>query len=104
MVNAVWLAFVVVTGQLAAMPRHSRRPALPVLFARLAAVSAETIWRRTLLMARGQCSPAEYRRMVEEKQAAARLTAAALMHGQTDAAKLLLPWHKRAAANAKRLR
>jgi hypothetical protein len=94
----------VVTGHLGAMPRRPRRPALPVLFARLVAASAETIWRRTLLMARGQCSPAEYRRMVKEKQAATRLTAVALMHGQTDAATLLLPWHKRAAANAKRLR
>jgi hypothetical protein len=74
------------------------------MFAGLAASSAETILRRTLMMARGTCSPAEYRRMVAEKQAAARQTGLALLRGTTDAASLLAPWAQRTAANAKRLR
>ena len=74
------------------------------MFAELAASSAETILRRTLMMAQGTCSPAEYRRMVAEKAAATQTTTLALLRGTTDMATLLTPWHKRAGANAKRLR
>lgn len=86
------------------MPRRRRTQSLPLLFAGLAASSAETILRRTVMMARGTCSPAEYRRMVAEKQAAMRATGLALMRGTTDVASLLAPWSQRAGANAKRLR
>jgi hypothetical protein len=86
------------------MKRRRSTTSIPLMFAGLAAASAETIMRRTLMMARGTCSPAEYRRMVGEKQAAALATGRALMRGTTDAATLLAPWSKRAGANAKRLR
>ena len=81
-----------------------KQPATPLLFARLAIASAEAIARRSLLMATGTCSPAEYRRMVAEKHAAARESARALLTGRGTATALLGPWHRRAAANAKRLR
>jgi hypothetical protein len=86
------------------MTSRHRSPALPLLFARLTMASAETILRRSALMAQGLCSPTEYRRMVAEKQKAARSTAAALLRGRTSVAGLLAPWHSAAAANAKRLR
>jgi hypothetical protein len=84
--------------------RRRKSPFLPLALARLGMASAETILHRSALMARGACSPAEYWRMVAEKQTAAWLTAAALARGQTNAATLLAPWSKRAAANARRLR
>jgi hypothetical protein len=55
------------------------------------------------MMATGRCSSAEYRRMVAEKQRAAGLTVFAMLRNATGTA-LLQPWHKAAAANAKRLR
>jgi hypothetical protein len=73
--------------------------------AELAAASLETIWRRGALMASGRCTPAEYRRMVREKQDAARDSAwAALFPTGNPAAALLRPWLKRARSNARRLR
>jgi hypothetical protein len=62
--------------------------------------------RRTLLIMQNQCSPAEYRRMVNEKaQAAARSTARLVSgNGRATMTSLLVPWHFRAMANAKRLR
>jgi hypothetical protein len=71
--------------------------------ARLTAASWETIWRRTSLMARGACSPAEYRRMTAEKVAAVQTATRALMRGKGQAA-MLAPFISRAGANAKRLR
>jgi hypothetical protein len=76
----------------------------PLMMAELAMASMEVIARRTGMMILGTCSPAEYQRMVREKKNAARLSALALMGGRTDAASLLGPWHKRATANARRLR
>ena len=73
------------------------------MMARLAAASWETIFRRTLMMAQGTCSPAEYHRMATEKMAAMQLSTAALMTGRGDAA-ILAPFVVRARANAKRLR
>lgn len=77
----------------------------PMLMAELAWASWETIARRTVMMARSTCSPAEYRRMVREKAGAAMETAKLLSapHGASAEA-LLKPWHRRATANAKRLR
>lgn len=103
-VNAGGLARTEATGQVNAMRKKHPPSSTLSLLARLTAASAETIYRHYLLMARGRCSPAEYRRMVREKQEAAGQTAAALLRGQTDAAELLLPWQRRASANAKRLR
>jgi hypothetical protein len=66
--------------------------------------SAETILRRLALIGQGLCSPNEYRRMVVEKQKAVRSNAAALLRGRSSLARLLAPWHRAAAANARRLR
>jgi hypothetical protein len=71
--------------------------------ASLAAASWETIFRRTLMIAQGTCSPAEYRRMAAEKLAAVQLSTAALLNGRSHAA-VLAPFVSRARANAKRLR
>jgi hypothetical protein len=80
--------------------------AVPTMLAQLGAASFEVIARRTMMMATGACSPAEYRRMVAEKTAAARITAKRLATGggRVSATALLTPWHSRATANAKRLR
>jgi hypothetical protein len=81
--------------------RHSRP--LPVMMAELAMASWETIARRTAMIARGTLSPAEYQRMVIEKAAALQQSALAVMTGRGKKA-ALAPWHKRATANARRLR
>jgi len=88
------------------MPRRKRKSPLPLLLAELSFASWETIHRRTLMMARGACSPAEYSRMIGEKIAAATQTAAAFTRARRTPklATLLGPWHKRATANARRLR
>jgi len=87
------------------MKRLSRRRtrALPLLMAELAMASWETIARRTAMIARGTCTPAEYQRMVAEKAAALQQSAIAVMTGRGKKA-MLAPWHKRATANARRLR
>lgn len=75
------------------------------MMAELAWASWETIARRSLMMAQSTCSPAEYRRMVREKAAAAAESGRVLSSPKgTSAAALLKPWHSRATANAKRLR
>jgi hypothetical protein len=71
--------------------------------AELMMASWETIARRSLTMVRGTCSPAECQRMVAEKAAAMQLSALAVMNGRGKRL-VLAPWHKRATANAKRLR
>jgi hypothetical protein len=71
--------------------------------ARLTLASWETIWRRTMMMAQGRCSAAEYRRMGTEKAAAMGESMAALLSGSGQAA-MLRPFVKRASGNAKRLR
>ncbi|WP_428488396.1 hypothetical protein [Rhodopila sp.] len=67
------------------------------------AASWETILHRSVRMAQGTCSPAEYRRMTAEKAAAVRQSAMNLMLGRGDAA-VVKPFLSRAQANAKRLR
>ena len=74
-----------------------------MMMARLAAASWETILRRTLMMAQGRCTPAEYRRMAAEKAAAVHFSTAALMRGRGKSA-VLAPFVNRARANVKRLR
>lgn len=80
--------------------------ALPTMMAELGFASFEVIARRSLLMATGACSSAEYQRMVHEKMAAATSTTLSLASsgGFASASSLLAPWHSRATANAKRLR
>lgn len=71
--------------------------------ARLAMASWETIYHRSMLMARGTCSAAEYQRMVNEKVTAMQISTLALMTGESPAA-VMAPYLSRARANAKRLR
>ena len=73
------------------------------MMAELMMASWETIARRSLMMLQGTCSPKEYQRMALEKAAALRQSALAVMSGRGETA-TLAPWHKRATANAKRLR
>jgi hypothetical protein len=73
------------------------------MMAELAMASWETIARRTAMIARGACTPAEYQRMMIEKAAALQQSAIAAMTGRGNKA-ALRPWHKRATANARRLR
>ncbi|HKM69837.1 MAG TPA: hypothetical protein VJX94_07180 [Stellaceae bacterium] len=81
--------------------RHTR--ALPLMMAELAMASWETIARRTAMIVQGTCTSAEYQRMVMEKAAALQQSTIAVMTGRGKKA-ALAPWHKRATANAKRLR
>ena len=73
------------------------------MMARLAMDSWETIFHRTMMMAQGTCSAAEYQRMVTEKAAAMQVAAVAVMTGQSHDA-VIAPFARRAQANAKRLR
>jgi len=84
-------------------PRGNSSYALPLMMARLTAASWETVWRRSLMMAQGTCTPAEYRRMTAEKVAAAQKSMAALISGRGQAA-VLAPFVNRTRANARRLR
>jgi hypothetical protein len=77
--------------------------ALPIMWTELAMASWETVWHRTTLMATGECTPAEYERMVHEKMKALYQSGLALAAGK-DAQDILRPFHRRATANAKRLR
>jgi hypothetical protein len=88
------------------MPKRKRPASLPFTIADLSLASWETIIRRTLLMATGRCTPGEYRRMVREKASALGISAAKLAFSKRtpSAAALIAPWHKRATANARRLR
>jgi hypothetical protein len=74
-----------------------------MMMTELAMASWETIARRTAMIARGTLSPTEYRRMFMEKAAALQQSALAVMTGRGKKA-ALSPWHKRATANARRLR
>jgi hypothetical protein len=84
-------------------PIRRRKRALPLMLAEMTLASWETVARRTLLIARNTCSPAEYKRMVIEKAAAFQSSTLAVMSGRGTRA-VLAPWHLRATANAKRLR
>ena len=85
------------------MKRLARRRTLPLMMAELMMASWETIARRTAMIAGGTCTPAEYQRMAMEKAAALQQSAIAIMSGRGKKA-ALAPWHKRATANARRLR
>jgi hypothetical protein len=76
------------------------------MMAELMLSSWETAARRAAMIAQGRCSPAEYRRMVSEKAQSACDTARVLAtnRGNRTVAAALAPWHRRATANAKRLR
>jgi hypothetical protein len=80
-----------------------RRQTLPNIVSELMVASWETIARRGALVAQGTCAPSEYQRMFMEKAAALQHSALALVSGRGTGA-ILAPWHKRATANAKRLR
>ena len=73
------------------------------MLAELMLASWETMARLSLMMVQGTCSPAEYRRMATEKAAAIQESTLAVMYGRAKR-EALAPWHKRATANAKRLR
>jgi hypothetical protein len=73
------------------------------MMAQLTVASWETIFYRTMMMARQSCSPAEYQRMVLEKAAAMRSSTAALV-AQKGGRAVLAPFLWRARGNAKRLR
>lgn len=79
---------------------------LPTMLAEMAFASCETIARRTVMMAAGTCSAAEYRRMVAEKAEAIYRSGVALAApGKGDKmVAVLTPWHRGVTANAKRLR
>ena len=80
-----------------------RSPNIPAMMTQLTLASWETIYRRTLMMAQGTCSAAEYQRMVMEKTAAMQASSLALMTGRGGAA-ALAPYLVRSRANARRLR
>ena len=75
----------------------------PAMMTQLTLSSWETIYHRTLMMAEGTLSVAEYQRMVMEKAAAAQASTLALMSGQGHAA-VVAPYLVRSRANARRLR
>jgi hypothetical protein len=87
------------------MTKRDRNSAytLPMMMARLTMASWETIIRRSLMMAQGTCTPAEYMRMAEEKVAAVQTSMLALARGRSHAA-VLAPFVSRTRANVKRLR
>ncbi len=87
-------------------PRRRAALPLPLMMADLAFASWETMLRRTVMMAQGNCSPAEYQRMVLEKAQAAQASLLALMMPSraADMSAIVAPWHRRARANARRLR
>jgi len=76
---------------------------LPAMMTELTLSSWETIFHRSLLMAQGTCSVAEYQRMMMEKAAAMQASTLALMTGRGQAA-AVAPFLVRSRANARRLR
>lgn len=84
------------------MSKRSSRT-LPAMMTQLTLSSWETIYRRTMMMAQGTCSPAEYQRMILEKAAAMQASAIAVMTGRGNAA-AIAPYLVRSRANARRLR
>jgi hypothetical protein len=71
--------------------------------AELTLSSWETIFHRTMMMAQGTCTAAEYARMSSEKLAAMQQSMLALATGRGHAA-ALAPFVTRTRANARRLR
>jgi len=76
---------------------------IPAMMTQLTLSSWETIFHRSVMMAQGTCSAAEYQRMVMEKAAAMQASTMALMTGRGNAA-VLAPYLVRSRANARRLR
>ncbi|HET8637133.1 MAG TPA: hypothetical protein VFL96_09815 [Acidobacteriaceae bacterium] len=72
----------------------------------LGLASWATIAHRTALMAKGICSPVEYTRMLAEKVTACQQSAALLMRRKRNPSltAVVAPWHRKATANARRLR
>jgi Na+/glutamate symporter len=85
--------------------RMSKRTSrnLPAMMTQLTLSSWETIFHRSMMMAQGTCSVAEYQRMVMEKTAAMQASTLAMMTGRGNAA-ALAPYLVRSRANARRLR
>jgi hypothetical protein len=77
--------------------------ALPIMWTELAVASWETVWHRTALMASGECTTAEYQRMLSEKMRAMQQAGMALVTGK-QAEDVLRPFHKQPTPNATRLR
>jgi hypothetical protein len=75
----------------------------PAMMTQLTLSSWETIYHRSLMMAQGTLSIAEYQRMITEKATAAQASTLALMSGQGHAA-VVAPYLVRSRANARRLR
>jgi hypothetical protein len=75
----------------------------PAMMTQLTLSSWETIYHRSLMMAQGTLSVAEYQRMFMEKAAAVQASTLALMSGQGHAA-MVAPYLVRCRANARRLR
>lgn len=73
------------------------------MMTRLTMASWETIFHRSMLMAQGACTAAEYQRMVTEKVAAVQQSMLAAATGRTHEA-ILSPFVRSARANARRLR
>ena len=86
--------------------KHRQGLSLAVMMSDLMLASWETIARRSFMILQNDCSPAEYRRMANEKAEAVARSAARLVSGRGRATmtSLVAPWHSRAIANAKRLR
>ncbi len=77
----------------------------PWLLAELGAASAETIAHRVMLMGTGQCTHAEYRKMVTEKVAATQTAWLEMAFSPwTMWTSMLIPYHRAARSNARRLR
>jgi len=81
-----------------------KAPAGPFMLAQIFLASSETIAHRWWMMATGNCSPAEYQRMVLEKLKASQQMSAAALSGDTSLAKLFAPWYRATRRNARRLR
>lgn len=77
---------------------------LPLTIFQMAMSSAETIARRSWMMASGTCPPAEYRRMILEKLNATQQMGVAMVSKNATVEKLLKPWHRGVRRNVKRLR
>lgn len=86
--------------------RRRRTTPLRTMMTDLVFASWETVAHRALLIAENKCSPAEYRRMFNEKAGAVAATGLALVSsgGRATTVSMLAPWHRRAVANARRLR
>jgi hypothetical protein len=89
------------------MPMHKNSPLpsanFPYMMGSLMAASWETIFHRTMLMAQGACTVAEYQRMFMEKYVAMEKSTMAMMMGRGQEA-AIAPYLRTARANARRLR